>query len=615
MRKSIHIGLIIFLAVMLSTVVCFAQAEETGMPETTVAETPAEFAGEAGEEPAGDSLYACKRLMVFAEEGELLESYGAVESVYYAPGQYYLLEYETRQDTRLARQALMKDLGEDRVFVDEPLRAESVPAQNTTNLTPSDSVSYGTDVMYLDSIRANYNGWAQQYPNPVTVAVLDSGINRTHEMFTYESSGEAKSRIDYREKAYFIGNSLQDESGHGTHVAGIIADGTSNQVRILPVRVLGRSGVGSTTALYNGLLYAREQKVDIINMSLGYEDVNQGTINLLDPLLEALRDEGVFIVAASGNSASEAEYPATSVYVDSVSALKYDGSKLVFDAGYSNYGEVNFAAPGTDVTSAWIGADDAYATHSGTSMATPHITAAAAMVKVMHPDYTPWETELMLWYHSRDPYYENEGLPYYEDGVGMPRFPNGDIYNSPTIRRLKLSLRKDTFTYTGNPIYPEVSETGLDPYGDFGPVTYDLDREYVARSYSGFEDVGTGYVGVEGIMPYLIGTQYLPFRILPKGTSLKKVTRGKKQLTLTWKQQGMKMSRSRITGYQIQLATNKGFTKNQKLVTVSGWKKVSKTVRGLKAKKKYFVRVRTYMTVDGEKYCSSWSAGKSAKTS
>ena len=74
------------------------------------------------------------------------------------------------------------------------------------------------------------------------------------------------------------------------------------------------------------------------------------------------------------------------------------------------------------------------------------------------------------------------------------------------------------------------------------------------------------------------------------------------------------MSKSRITGYQIQLATNSKFTKGKKTVTVKGYKKVSKKVTKLKGKKKYYVRVRTYKTVSGVKYYSPWSKIKTVKT-
>ena len=104
------------------------------------------------------------------------------------------------------------------------------------------------------------------------------------------------------------------------------------------------------------------------------------------------------------------------------------------------------------------------------------------------------------------------------------------------------------------------------------------------------------------------------FKINPKGTTLSKLVKAKKAITVKWKKQSTKMSKSRITGYQIQLATNSKFTKNKKTVTVSGYSKVSKKITGLKAKKTYYVRIRTYKTVNGKKYYSSWSKSKNAKT-
>ena len=74
------------------------------------------------------------------------------------------------------------------------------------------------------------------------------------------------------------------------------------------------------------------------------------------------------------------------------------------------------------------------------------------------------------------------------------------------------------------------------------------------------------------------------------------------------------MSSARITGYQIQLATDSKFTKNKKLVKVKGYKKVSKKVKSLKGGKKYYVRIRTYKTIGGIDYCSPWSKAKNVKT-
>ena len=104
------------------------------------------------------------------------------------------------------------------------------------------------------------------------------------------------------------------------------------------------------------------------------------------------------------------------------------------------------------------------------------------------------------------------------------------------------------------------------------------------------------------------------FKINPKGMSLSKVTKAKKAVTVKWKKQSAKMSKSRISGYQILLATNSKFTKNKKIVTVKGYKKTSRKITKLKGGKKYYVKIRTYKIVGGKKYYSPWSKAKTVRT-
>ncbi len=94
----------------------------------------------------------------------------------------------------------------------------------------------------------------------------------------------------------------------------------------------------------------------------------------------------------------------------------------------------------------------------------------------------------------------------------------------------------------------------------------------------------------------------------PKKTKIKKVKAAKKALTVTWNKI------SGVKGYQVQVATDKKFKKNKKTVTIKKQKTTKTTVKKLKAKKKYYVRVRTYKTVKGKKVYSSWSSVKSVKT-
>lgn len=96
--------------------------------------------------------------------------------------------------------------------------------------------------------------------------------------------------------------------------------------------------------------------------------------------------------------------------------------------------------------------------------------------------------------------------------------------------------------------------------------------------------------------------------VKPKKTSIKKLGKGKKKFTVTWAKV------SGVKGYQIQYSTDKKFKKNNKSVTVTKQKTTKATVKKLKSKKKYYVRVRTYKTVNGKKIYSSWSKVKSVKT-
>ena len=104
------------------------------------------------------------------------------------------------------------------------------------------------------------------------------------------------------------------------------------------------------------------------------------------------------------------------------------------------------------------------------------------------------------------------------------------------------------------------------------------------------------------------------FKINPKGTSLATSTAASKAITIKWKKQSAKMAKERITGYKIQLATNKAFTKNKKTVTVKGYSAVSRKISSLKGKTRYYIRIRTYKVIGKTYYYSPWSAVKTVTT-
>ncbi|WP_079977603.1 S8 family peptidase [Halococcus sediminicola] len=211
----------------------------------------------------------------------------------------------------------------------------------------------------------------------VTIAVVDEGIKYDHpDLEATAADGRGRDFVDDDDEPY--PDSLADEQ-HGTHVAGIVAAGTDNEIGIagisnatlLGVRVLDKSGSGYTADVADGIQWAADNGADVINLSLG-----GGFTETLQTAVSYAHEQGVLLVAAAGNDyGGSVDYPAAYDECLAVSALDPDGSL----ASYSNRGpEIDLAAPGTNVLSTWT--DDGYETLSGTSMAAPVVSGVAALV-------------------------------------------------------------------------------------------------------------------------------------------------------------------------------------------------------------------------------------------
>lgn len=150
------------------------------------------------------------------------------------------------------------------------------------------------------------------------------------------------------------------------------------------------------------------------------------------------------------------------------------------------------------------------------------------------------------------------------------------------------------------------------PVVKLGGKTLKRDRDY-SISYGNNINVGEATLTITGKGRYT-GEITKTFKICPKGTAIVRLARARKAVKVKWKKQSKMISESRITGYQIMLATDRRFTENRKTVTVEDYNKVSVKVSELEAKRKYYVRVRTYMIVDGVEYYSSWSRIIAVKT-
>ena len=163
-----------------------------------------------------------------------------------------------------------------------------------------------------------------------------------------------------------------------------------------------------------------------------------------------------------------------------------------------------------------------------------------------------------------------------------------------------IKLSTTTYTYDG-----KVKKPGVKVTDSKGKTI--SSSNYTVTYAGGLKNVGKYAVKVT-LKGNYSGTKTLYFTIKPKATSISSLSASSKKFTVKWKKQS-----TQVTGYQIQYSTSSKFT-SPKYVTVSNYKTTSKAISKLKSKKKYYVRIRTYKTVNGTKYFSSWSSAKSVTT-
>ncbi len=227
------------------------------------------------------------------------------------------------------------------------------------------------------------SAWDETKGSGVTVAVIDTGISPVPDLKSTKFV-----------KGYdFVNDRIEafDDSGHGTHVAGTIAQSTNNnygvagvayEASLMPLKVLGGSGGGTVADIAEAIRFAADNGADVINMSLG----GPGESQLMEEAIDYAYNKGVFIVAAAGNAdENSASYPARYPHVVGVAALDSTGAK----APYSNFGAgVDISAPGGSEAGKILQntidpetGEGIFVGYQGTSMAAPHVAGVAALVK------------------------------------------------------------------------------------------------------------------------------------------------------------------------------------------------------------------------------------------
>ena len=609
--------------------------------------------------------YSLKRIVLYTDE--VKDSYGAVDIIGYDKYDYYIFGFATEEDTARAYEQMKKDYGEDRCMLDEIMEADDMLSDSLENrpvyysgagqicnmaqyagtLTSYTAVSWGCTYMGLDRLKASISEYSVEAS--VDVAVIDTGVNDTNPLFA-DRINKTKSGncLDGDDPADY-----SDSLGHGSHVAGIIADATPGNVKLTILKCFSSSGQTSGTIIQKGIMEALDQNVDVINISFCFygENAKEETKTAIDGFIAAAKKQNTVMCVAAGNSGRNSSpmdvegnsYPADREDVITVSALqkkdgtaagdvsRVDSSTVEFASGYSYYGEkVDFSAPGSGVRSAWR--NGGYYTNTGTSMAAPHITAAAAYVKLVEPSLTNDEVRSRLIEYSVDLGDPGKDILY---GYGCPYM--ADYFKEHA--KVKDTAEPVKPTEPEKPVKPTEQKLGKSGISGVKNVKSGISISWsAADGATGYrvyrKTSATEYVCIKTLDKQVcryVDTKAaagVRYKYIVKPVCVKKIGQASNgvyiyrlpdcQMTSVQALSGSKLDvrwkkSSVSSGYQIQYSRNKSF-KGYKIATIVGNAKLSRTVKPAKTGQVYYVRMRTYKRIGENVYYGGWSAYRTVRT-
>jgi len=281
-----------------------------------------------------------------------------------------------------------------------PTPVSPTPTPTPTSMpTPTPTSIPGTQPIPWGIARVSApNAWNYSFGNGVKVAVIDTGIDRDHPDLKNNLVG-CERFIACSNWDWWYGRcNCEDDNGHGTHVAGIIAAennsfgvvGVAPQAKIYALKVLDSSGSGYLSDIIEALDWAITNDMAVVNMSLG----TTSDVASLHDAVKRVNAAGIVQVAAAGNSGpgtNTVNYPAR--YPEVIAVAATDSSDNV--PSWSSRGpEIDLAAPGVNINSTYLSGK--YKVLSGTSMSAPHVTGVVALRLFLKPGESPAQIETIL---------------------------------------------------------------------------------------------------------------------------------------------------------------------------------------------------------------------------
>jgi len=343
------------------------------------------------DEPEDTTFQTCRLIVKSDNTPDKLNSVGIASGFQ----NYHIVQFATSEDAEKAYNVYLADKNIISVTIDKVFKVtcDVTVTEETINdesRPPKRLDSWGGDVTGLysvkDYIEDNYSNLDE-----VIVGVIDSGIYLEHEFFkdrierTYfnsASDGERKNESD-----------TSDGVGHGTNVSGVIVDCTPDNVKIANYKFINAEGLGTASEVSLAFLQAINDRVDVINASVGVPDES----GLFASALQEAHKADIPVIAAAGNETNYIgtwfyELPATDEEAISVASISQDW----LPSWFSSYGHsVDLVAPGENIRTVQ-GNSDGYCLESGTSLSAPMVASLTAILISLNPGISRKELEIKM---------------------------------------------------------------------------------------------------------------------------------------------------------------------------------------------------------------------------